>query len=116
MNTWDGLTLTLTRQQQRMLRRVMRQAAQTLLTPEVRGALLRLALDVLHDLPPTTFLCDACGRSVATDRKRLHLNEDGHLKCLEHGKLEEITIEGWRNEWTRRGKPERLNWRLEPLG
>jgi hypothetical protein len=78
------------------------------------------ALDTLtQDLPPTVLRCAVCGRIALRHRTggRSFTMRDGQppFSCSEHGELAEISFDEWRDEWTRRGRPERLNLRLSPV-
>lgn len=70
--------------------------------------------DDLAELPHTVLRCAVCGVKVgswgagAGDIKAT-------TRCPTHGPLHETTLGEIREEWTRRGKPEKLNMRLSPI-
>jgi hypothetical protein len=124
---WPKAMRLLNRRQARRMHRVARQAAATSgpRAVEAMGPLREYVLDLLDGLPPTTFRCATCGRALysyqpAADGRSFTARHRGvglaHLDCPEHGPVELVDLADWRAEWTRRGRPPHLNWRLRPLG
>lgn len=67
------------------------------------------------ELPPTVFRCARCGERVGRYRpgpgKSFRVPTD--FTCKAHGPLQDPGAI-WGAEWTRQGRPDRLNLRLPP--
>ena len=59
--------------------------------------------------------CAACGSIVRRHGLVLFEDQRGAFTCLAHGDLEEPTMRDLHEEWTRRGRPESLSIKRNPL-
>ena len=84
-------------------------------TPKLLATLDEMSAD-WRRLPPTIFRCAVCGERVGRydpptgeGRQRFRMPTPD---CPTHGPLQHPTVRSWYAEWTRRGRPARLNMRL----